>query len=277
MKNKFLNIISVMLLGSLVMFSACEDKDDYNYDAIEPVVFAINGPTGIAAHGLDEFPYRYTVAHRGGSTFKWEIGGHGGTFVTDERYSSIIYATFNQADINTNATITVTETTMGGKVSEPFTRQIDLTAFCPEDMAPWAGTWYSHNFLGATDYGFTEPEVEVVTTALNTLKINTFFDWVAVGFWDENWIPGEGGEGNAIIEFDCGNTVKIDMQLLGTTFEWGPYWLWGSGTFDPDTETIVLEYTIGWTAGTGWNDFTATLTREMPGKAFSITSVELTR
>ncbi len=273
MKMKHFNILTIMLLGLLVMFSACEDKDDYDYNAIEPIIFQITGPTGIPAHGLSEFPYRYSVPYRGGSSYAWVIGGHGGTFVVDETYPSIIYVTFNQAGVDTDATITTTETTKGGKESEPFSRTIDLTAFCPEDMAPWGGKWYSHNFLGDDDYGFTEPDVEVVTTALNTLKIYAFFDWVAVGFWEENWDPLQGGAGNAIIEFDCNNTIKIDEQLLGVTFEWGPYWLWGTGTFDPNNETMVLNYSVGWSAGDEWNSFTATYTRAMPGKGFSLSSV----
>ncbi len=265
MKLKTLNIFSLMLMGVLVMLSSCEKEDDYNFDAIEPIIFSMDGPPLLAAHGLPEFPEKYSVAHRGGSSFDWTLGGHGGTYVVDDDFESIIYVTWNQSDADTEGTITVTETTAGGVTSDPFTYTVTLTAFCPEVMDTWGGDWVSHNFLGETDYGYEDVEVEVVGTALNTLKLNAFFDWVTVGFWEENWIPGEGNEGNAIIEFDCGNTVKIDSQLLGVTYEWGPYWLWGEGTFDPDTKTIVLNYSIGWAEGDEWNSFTATLTREIPG------------
>lgn len=129
MKNKMSYII-VLLLGVIaVTFYSCEEKDDYDYNSIEPAIFEITGPSPVPAHGLTEFPTRYTVPHRGGSTYTWSVGGHGGSVVQDETFPSIAYITFNQADAQTTASVTVTETTMGGK-SASFTRNISLNRFC---------------------------------------------------------------------------------------------------------------------------------------------------
>lgn len=271
MKNKISYFIVLLLSAMAVTFYACEDKDEYDYNAIEPILFNIAGPAATAAHGNPGFPATYSVAHRGGSTYQWVVGGHGGSFVQDETFPSIAYITFNESSITTTATVTVTETTMGGKVSQPISRTVNLTPFCPVDMNAWAGAWSSNNFLGANDFGSSPVTASVVTNKLNTLKINNFFDWVAKGFWGENWIPGSGGEGNAIIEFDCNNTIKIATQLLGTTFEWGPYWLWGSGTFNPTDKTMELNYFIGWNSTTAWNAFTAKLSTSTTKNGIEVT------
>ena len=121
MKSK-LSYIIVLLLGVMaITFNSCEEKDDYNYNNIEPAIFAISGPDPATAHGNTDFPVTYTVPYRGGSTYSWVVeGNNGGTVVQDETFPSIAYITFDQSSTPTSATITVTETTVGGKSSEPF-------------------------------------------------------------------------------------------------------------------------------------------------------------
>ncbi len=263
MKNLSKILIS-LLMGVLVFFSACEDDNDYDFDTIVPVIMSITGPDAVDAHGLTEFPTRYHVPHRGGSTFEWSVtrdSGDGATIVIDEEHSSIARIVFEQSDTDDVAHITVVETTMGGLTSEPFTTPVNLRPFCPVDMSVFAGVWDSHNLLGDEDYGVTPVEIEEVTGTLNTMSIKGFFDWVAVGFWDENWIPDVGGGGNFIIAVDCEYPNISGHQLLGETYEWGEYWIEYEGTLDPDNDIIVIYYDIAWSAdGDPWNSFTATLT-----------------
>ncbi len=262
MNNKSKILLSLSM-GMLVFFSACEDDNDYDYDAIIPVVMSITGPDVVAAHGLPDFPTTYRVPYRGGSTFQWSVttqGGRGANIVLDDTYSSIAYITFDQSDEQDLATITVVETTMGGITSQPASRNVTLTPFCPVDMDDWAGTWASHNFLGASDFGVMNIQAEVVPNTLNTIRFRNFFDWVVVGFWAENWIPGEGGDGHFVLEVDCDFPEFSGTVLLGETYEWTTYWMHYEGEFDLDNHTITVRYDIGWTeTGAPWNSFTANM------------------
>lgn len=259
MKIKSINLLSLIMLGFVVMLGSCEEKDEYNYDAIDPIIFSITGPGTVAAHGLTDFPYRYHVPHRGGSTFSWSVStllGASANIVLDSEYPSIAYITFDQSSVEDVATIAVTETTMGGKTSPVFTTDINLTPFCPEDMAPWAGTWNSDWYL---DY--EECEATVPPQTLNTLVIDGILGTLVEVIWAENWIPDEGGEGETTVEFDCGNTINIPEQLLGTTYEWGDYWISGYGSYDPENMTMNIVYSIAWSQGGDiWNTFESNLT-----------------
>ena len=133
MKIRSINILSLIMIGFVILLGSCEEKDDYNFSDIEPVIFSITGPGTAPAHGLTEFPVRFHVPHRGGSSFQWSVTtllGGSATIVIDDKYSSIAYITFTQSDVTDVATITVTETTMGGKTTQ-LSREINLTPFCP--------------------------------------------------------------------------------------------------------------------------------------------------
>jgi len=260
------------MIGFVILLGSCEEKDDYNFSDIEPIIFSVTGPGTVAAHGLTEFPYRYHVPHRGGSTFNWSVTtllGASATIVLDDKYPSIAHITFDQSSVEDVATISVTETTMGGKTSPVFTRNITLTPFCPEDMAPWAGTWVSDNGLD-----HDELEATVPPQTLNTLVIDGLLGWLVEIGWEENWIPNVGGVGKTVIEFDCGNIINLADQLLGTTFEWGPYWISGEGTYDPEEMTMTIIYNIAWSQGGAvWNTFESNL--EMGGKKSARINMEI--
>lgn len=262
MKNKS-KLLTALLMGMLLVFGACEDENDYDFDAIDPIIMSISGPNLVAAHGLTDFPSTFRVPHRGGSTFDWSVttaSGRGATVILDDEYESVAYITFDQSSVADVATITVVETTMGGKTSPAFSRTVNLSPFCPQDLSPWAGTWNSHNFLGEDDYGVTPVDIEVVPNTLNTIRIRNFFDWVVVGFWAENWIPGVGGNGHFVLEVDCAFPEFSGTVLIGETYEWTTYWMDYTGSFDLDNQTITVNYDIGWTqGGDPWNSFTANL------------------
>ncbi len=133
MKIKSINILSLIMIGFFILLGSCEEKDDYDFSAIEPIIMSVTGPAVAPAHGLTEFPVRYHVPHRGGSSFEWSVTtllGGSALIEIDDEYSSIAYITFPQSDVEDVATITVTETTMGGKTAQ-ITREITLTPFCP--------------------------------------------------------------------------------------------------------------------------------------------------
>jgi hypothetical protein len=261
MNIRLINLLGILLLGILIGFSSCEDDNDYDFSAIEPIISSLTGPNEVAAHGLTEFPTRYHVPHRGGSTFAWEITGHGGTFVLDERYSSIAYVTFNQSSNLTAATINVTETTMGGKTSPVFSREITLTPFCPYDMDALVGDWTGT--AGAHD-----DELPATTTGnLNELRIGGLAGFVNFS-WGENWTDGDG---SCVLEFSCGENIAILPQWIGDTDFPDSYGIIGSGTFDPVNDVITLSYEVfyGWdgSSGTSAAEVETVLTKD--GKVMS--------
>ena len=123
MKIKLIDILGVMLLGMIVLFSSCEEKDDYDYDAIEPVVQGIVGP--VTVRGSQIFDYR--THGRGGSTYEFVTTGAIDSFTPIDGEAYGITVDFKESFDDADATITVTETTMGGKVSEPYTINIAVT------------------------------------------------------------------------------------------------------------------------------------------------------
>ena len=251
MKSKSTILISV-LMGMLVFFSACEDDNDYDYDAIIPIVMDITGPGVVAAHGLTEFPTRYHVPHRGGSTFEWSVttaGGRGATIVLDDQFSSIAYITFDQSDEADVATISVVETTMGGITSDPGTRQISLEPFCPYDMDALVGEWTGT--AGAHDEVLHASK----TANLNELRMTGLAGFVNFA-WGEAWVEGDG---SAVLEFSCGDVVTIHYQHIGDSDFPDVYHMDGEGTFDPDTKTIELSYVVYYTgASSGPHETTLT-------------------
>ena len=173
-KNK-LPLILFFIIGACFLFLAsCDEKDDYNYDGIEPLIKEIVGPGSTAAHGLTDFPATYSVPHRGGSTFQWSVTtllGGGATIVKDEDFESIAYITFDESSVADVATITVVETTLGGKVSPAKTKEVTLSPFCQFNV---------DNFIGA--YNCLEPGygtygVNFTKVDDNTIQADNFWDY----------------------------------------------------------------------------------------------------
>jgi len=245
MKIKSLNFLGLVLLGLMIVFSSCEEKEEYDFNAIEPIVNAISGPDMVAAHGVTEFPYRYTVPHRGGSTFAWTVTSPAGNsvIVKDNEYESIAFITFPQSSDTSYAVITVVETTMGGISSPPASRNIVLTPFCPYDMNALAGNWVG-----------SAPSNDEVLVASTTGELNELVVRGLAGFvnfaWGENWTEGDG---SALLEFSCGDLIDIKPQWIGDSDFPDVYGIIGSGTIDPVNQVMTLTYEVywGWTGTSG--------------------------
>lgn len=116
MKNT-LSYLIVLLLGVIaITFSSCEEKDDYNYDGIDPVVSDIMGAATV--RGGTTVTYR--AVGRAGSSYAFSYTGaiESTASKSDEVYALVVdfKEHTNLAD-TLDATISVVETTMGGKVS----------------------------------------------------------------------------------------------------------------------------------------------------------------
>lgn len=246
-------MISILLLSGAIIFNACDDEEDYNWNEYKPVfIGTINGPAEVAASGLADYPYQYEVSYyRGGSTFEWTVTtelGTGEVIVNTEdvlevvgKKASIVFPQRSEADV---ATISVVETTENGVSSEPYTMEVQLNAFCPYDMEPFAGD-YTGTAAGAHD-----PVVTMETTDnLNELHVFGLAYFVP-NAWGENWVEGDG---SCYLEFACGDEVVIKPQWIGDTDYPDTYGIIGEGTVDVDNKVIDLVYEVyyGWDGSTG--------------------------
>lgn len=253
MRNKMIIVLILIALGSLVTFNACEEKNDYNFNQIEPIVMSIDGAGELAAHGLPAYPAKYTVPHRGGSTYAWtakNAANVDATIVIDPVFPSIAYITFPQSSVLTSGTITVTETTSAGLVSPVKEKSIVLTPFCPYDMDALVGNW-----TGSND-GNSNPVVATKTANLNELKLLGLAGFISSD-WGETWLVGDG---SCVIEFSCGEVITIKNQKIGETDYPDTYLIDGTGTYNIAAGTITLTYKVYYTGGSTSN-ITTTLTK----------------
>lgn len=132
MKRK-ISYIVVLLLGVMATtFNSCEEKDDYNYDNIEPAIFSIAGNV----NPMQGRHYLYSTAMRGGSTFAWSTALNGEVVSPGadvEASKTLVYfPDVIAADATTKEQVIVAETTLGGKTSEPFALTIaSVVPFAP--------------------------------------------------------------------------------------------------------------------------------------------------
>jgi hypothetical protein len=243
-----------MLVSVATLFQGCKDEA-YDFNAIEPVVMVVNGPTvGVAAHGLLDFPFTYRVPPRGGSSWAWSFDSAkwGGTIIQDPDKPYIAYIVFDQSDVDTEAVIRVVETTMGGVSSPVKELLVNLIAFCPYDMDYWVG-----EIQGTA--GHNDPVmIGSRTPNLNQLRVHGLAGFVNFS-WGENWVDGDG---SCILDFSCGDNVVIQRQWLGDSDYPDVYFIEGEGpgTIDEAAGTITISYKVYYT-GSSTGVITTTLTK----------------
>lgn len=138
-------VTSFLLVTSCVTPPIEVAQEAYDYNAIVPKVLGLNGPANAIGHGITDFPVEYSASYsRGGSSLEWEVSG-GATIleVIDEgsfkgKKAKIV---FPQVDEASTVTITVTETTMGGIKSAPYTFNVVLAPYCPLDLDEFVGEY----------------------------------------------------------------------------------------------------------------------------------------
>jgi hypothetical protein len=272
MKTIF-KILGLLIIMAMV-YTACKKSDvekaqeSYDYNNIDPIIYSITGPSVTAASGLA--PVTYTATPRGGSTYTWEVNGHGATInVLDPSYSAEI--TFDQSDLDKEVQVICVEKTSGGKVSDPYILDVTITKFKPMTFDEFIGTWTGTE----VDEGGNEFDITVELTAgpgENTLifpatsGIPALMSDLFANNWGETFqdnIP-PGGNLTATINLESG-AVDIFCQYMGQTLP-GPwdYWFSGSGTWEGFNKSMSITYGLQWddACNTDYNLSTITLTKE---------------
>ena len=228
MKNIFLKLASFFLLVVLSFSSCMEEKfedaqEGYDFNAIVPKVLGINAPKDIVQSLESTLSVTY---HRGGSTWAWTATGATIKSVSADTRSAVIL--FNQAPADLKAKITVVETTLGGKVSEPKTVEVIIKPFCPLNI---------NNFLGnsvCTEEGYGDYPAGFTLAAGQTKRI------VNDNFWD---YPAPGATIYYDLSGDINQTVTVPKQDF--TFGDGEVgWVQGSGVYDGCAKTMNVTYSV---------------------------------
>ena len=186
--NKILNIGKLSILAlSFALLTGCFDNDeDYGLDTDKVIatVFDFTGPSLVS---LDDTGM-YSVTPRAGSTFAWSVNG--GTLQPMADTDTKVNVLFN---VGGTSTVSVTETTAGGMVSETETMQVTVLQLCTFsiDMRDsygdgWNGASVVVSFSGAVDI----PSVEFAlsgSAAVETFSAPAGFEMSVTfnsGAWD---------------------------------------------------------------------------------------------
>ncbi|MEN8224557.1 MAG: hypothetical protein ABFS05_04280 [Bacteroidota bacterium] len=272
MKN-ILKILGLLLLVAMVV-TACKKSDvvksqeDYDYNTIEPIIYAISGPAITAASGLA--PVTYTATPRGGSSYSWEVIGHGASInVLDPSFEAEI--TFDQSDVDKTVQVKCIETSASGKVSDPYIMSVDLTKFKPMTFDEFLGTWTGVE----TDEGGNTYDITVELTAgpdENTLifpvdgdGIPSLMSGLFLG-WGEAFQTSIEPQGNIIATINLqSGAVDIFCQYIGQTLP-GPwdYNFSGEGTWEGFNKSMTINFALQWddNCDANYNPSTITLTKQ---------------
>jgi len=238
--KKYRNIIFLFILalgGLSLLFAGCEEEDNYNYDNITPkLIGGISGPKVATASGSSA--YNYSVLHRGGSTYQWNVTGNDATIEQDSEVPSRATITWAQSSVDAQAVLTVTETTLGGKTASA-SDTVDLMAFCPYPVEDYAGDWTG------TTADHADPVVIEAGENPNQVIVHGLAEFVNTA-WGESWTEGDG---SCVMEFKCGDVVTISNQWIGDTDYPDVYYIEGTGSVDPEAMTITLDYEVFYAGG----------------------------
>ncbi len=197
MKNLSKILIS-LLMGVLVFFSACEDDNDYDYDAIEPIVQGIVGPTEVKGGT------QATYMARGRAGSEYDFSSHGAirsiTPMEDVPYGVVI--DFDESFDDEDAILAVVETTIGGVASEEYKLAITVAKLHVE-------------ITGAESIAVVEDNPVERTYSVDFKYPNASYNWSITG--DDVSIVGDANDDQLVVLFDYPEEdvqyVQIDVVV----------------------------------------------------------------
>lgn len=238
-------IFFIIFMAAGLLYNSCTTppievaQEAYDYNAIVPKVLGkIQGPE-IA---IQTFTANYTIGYyRGGSTWNWSANEATVKSVSEDTRTATIE--FTQYPSDGKATVTVTETTMGGITSEPVNLEVTVKKYCPltNGVAGLVGTWSGTD--GQGDYTYPS----IISSAVNGTSLS--LTGVGVGFINDFWGEAVIAGGTINITINVDGTLTIPRQFLFTTeYEGAPYdyEIKGSGTWDNcgSSPKLLFDYDI---------------------------------
>jgi hypothetical protein len=267
-------LFTLLILAVVAMFNSCTTppieaaQEAYDYNAIVPKVLGgVKGPT-IA---IQTFTADYTIGYyRGGSTWNWSATDANVKSVSaDTRVATIEFA---QYPASGKAKVTVTETTMGGKTSEPVSFDVTVKKYCPlpNGVANLVGSWTGTD--GQGDYTFDSQ----ITTVVSGTKLAV--TGMSVGFINEFWGETIIDGGTFMMTLNVDGTVDIPRQFIYTTeYEGDPYdyEIKGSGTWDNcgSAPKLLINYDIYYPGDA--KGLAATYASNLGGTGYLVADIEL--
>lgn len=243
MKSKILTGLA-LLMASVWLFTSCEtdiEKAQKEYDAsqVVPKVLSVTGTT----LALQTFSYTYKVGYsRAGSEWDWTAEGATITSVSEDTKSASV--SFPNIPSGGKAKLTVTETTVGGVISEPKVIEIQVNPFCPLAPAGFEGSWSGTDGMDLDEY-FFDSEVVISDVSGSTVKVSGLnAGWIA-NIWGEEVTDG----GTITMVIGNNGTATIEDQYLFTTlYDGDPYVYNISGTAVWDncdeSPTMTISYVL---------------------------------
>ncbi|MFN3555808.1 MAG: hypothetical protein ACK4VN_07585 [Bacteroidales bacterium] len=198
MKIKNIFLFSALLLAFSLAFTACEESDDYDYNAIEPIVQGINGPA--AVRGGTTIAYR--AIGRGGSTFNFTSEGAVESITPIEGEPYGIMVEYKESFDDATAVISVVETTQGGKASPKLSLEIAVAKLAV-------------NITGDSELAVIEGQPVTKTYALDFLYPGATYAWTLEG--DNVSIEGPANGTSVVVKFDypeeSEQNVKVKVEV----------------------------------------------------------------
>ncbi len=237
--------IKILAIAFFLFTMGCSNEDNYNYDAIIPVVLnGIQGPT----QAVQTFTATYTTAYfRGGSTWNWTVSDAKIKSISEDTRTIVVE--FNTFPTDEHATISVTETTHGGLTSEAKSLEVLVKKYCAltDGIKDLVGSWKGSDWEYDSEI---TTKVNGTKLAVSGMSAGLISDW-----WGETIVSG--GTFDMTINED--GTLDIPRQFIYTTDYKGAlsdYEIEGSGTWDNCGASPMLEikydiYYVGDAKGIG--------------------------
>jgi len=235
------SIFFILLVAVVSVFNSCTTppieaaQEAYDYDAIIPAVIGgVSGP----AIAIQTFTADYTIGYyRGGSTWNWSATDATVLSVSDDTRTATIQ--FSNYPDDGTATVTVTETTMGGITSDAASKEVTVQKYCALEngVSDMVGSW------SGTDAYYES----IITMAVSGTDLAV--TGISVGFIQDWWAETVTAGGTVTMIVNEDGTVEIERQYIYTTdYEGDPYRyeIEGEGTWDNcgDSPSMIIDYDI---------------------------------
>ena len=245
-------LILITALATIIYGCAKEEEFVYDASSVVPVVQGFSGPSAASANNVTE--YEYGVNPRGGSSYNFSlVGATALTLTPVEGKSHKATIVYKESPVDLDAFVIVVETASNGKVSEPDSVAVTVSAYCSYNAQSLIGTLPGIDGRNGADYAS-----QALVSAAGSDELfgvtGLAFEWM-VDYWGETITNSE------VVEMQLdplGLFITIpDQYYMSTLWNGDPYdySISGSGLVHACTNEITITYNLSGVSG----DFVATV------------------